>query len=186
MTATPISRGTLHLVVGPSGAGKDTLIDAARTARPDLYIPRRVITRPAVAGGEQHFAATPHEFAAQAEGGAFALSWAAHGLRYGIPVDIEAQLATGRPVLINVSRSVVDEARWRFAPLRVIVITAPIEVLAARLAGRGRETADDIAKRLARAPFATPEGEDVWLVDNGGTVTAGVAGFLAALTRPSS
>ena len=175
------ARGTLHLVVGPSGAGKDMLIDAARAARPDLVVARRAITRPADAGGEAHDAMTPEAFAQAAEAGAFALHWQAHGLSYGIPARIETALAAGQSVLANVSRSVIDAARARFAPLRVLFVTAPADVLAARLAGRGRETADDIAERLARAPFAEPHGPDVWRIDNGGTRDAGVAAFLAAI-----
>ena len=175
------ARGTLHLVVGPSGAGKDTLIDAARTARPDMDFPRRTITRPETAGGEPHEAATPEGFADRVASGQFALHWRAHDLRYGIPAAIEASLADGRHVLVNVSRSVVEAARTRFAPLRILVVTAPEQVLARRLAGRGRETADDIAARLARAPYALPEGPDVCVIDNGGRVEDSIAAFLAAL-----
>jgi phosphonate metabolism protein PhnN/1,5-bisphosphokinase (PRPP-forming) len=181
VSEAPGRPGTLHLVVGPSGAGKDTLIEAARAVRPDLHIPRRVITRPEDAGGEPHIPETAAGFTARADAGAFALHWAAHGLRYGIPADIAARLASGQPILANVSRSVVDEARQRFAPLRIIVVTAPPAVLAERLAGRGRESAADIAARLDRAPYAMPVGPDVWTVDNGGTVAAGVAAFVAAL-----
>jgi ribose 1,5-bisphosphokinase len=174
-------RGTLHLVVGPSGAGKDTLIDAVRARRPDLFIPRRVITRPADAGGEAHDALSPEAFASAAAAGAFALHWQAHGLCYGIPAGIEAVLAAGRPVLANVSRTVIDTARARFTPLRILFVTAPAPVLAKRLAGRGRESVGEIAERLARAPYAVPSGPDVWLIDNSGTEQAGTAAFEEAL-----
>lgn len=174
-------RGVLHLVVGPSGAGKDTLIDAARAARPDLVVPRRAVTRGADAGGEAIEALGAAEFAARAAAGGFALHWQAHGLGYGIPAGIEADLAAGRDVLINVSRGVIAQARARFQPLRVLVVTAAPEVLAARLAARGREDAADIAQRLARAGQDMPEGPDVHLIDNGGALEAGIAAFLAAL-----
>lgn len=178
-----MGRGTLHLVVGPSGAGKDTLIDAARLARPDLLVPRRVITRPAEAGGEIHDPMTPEAFRAAAEAGAFALHWHAHGLDYGIPASAAAALAEGRPVLANVSRTVIDAARAAFAPVRVMFVTAPVAVLSQRLAARGRETAEAIAERLARAPLAPPHGPDVRVVDNGGDHATGVAAFLAALEQ---
>lgn len=175
-------RGTLHLVVGPSGVGKDTLIEAARRARPDLVVPRRVITRPADAGGEIHSAMTPEAFRHAAEEGAFALWWRAHGLGYGIPAEMADALTAGRHVLVNVSRTVIDEARARFAPLRVLLITAPAEILACRLAGRGRESRAEIAERMARAPFSAPRGSDVTVIDNGGSPEEGAAAFLAALT----
>src|SRR5487761_2171053 len=79
----------------------------------------------------------------------FALRWRAHGLDYGIPEDIEDDLARGRIVIANVSRAVIADAAARF-PVRVIAVTAPAAILAARLAGRGRETEADIAARLAR------------------------------------
>src|SRR5579863_6477078 len=128
----------LVLVVGPSGAGKDTLLDAAKQALagdPRFYFVRRVITRPADAGGEAHEAVTDEEFARRD----FALQWQAHGLRYGIPADA---LSDNRVAVANVSRTVIAEAVQRFAA-RVIEITASPAVLAARLGARGREDAAD-------------------------------------------
>ena len=54
--------GRLILVVGPSGAGKDTLIDAAVARRAGLARARRVVTRPEEAGGEDFEAVTPERF----------------------------------------------------------------------------------------------------------------------------
>ncbi|MBC7181481.1 MAG: phosphonate metabolism protein/1,5-bisphosphokinase (PRPP-forming) PhnN, partial [Roseovarius sp.] len=54
--------GRAFAVVGPSGAGKDTLIDAARAARPDLQVIRRVITRPEALGGEDFEGVSEVEF----------------------------------------------------------------------------------------------------------------------------
>lgn len=174
--------GTLFPVVGPSGAGKDTLIDAARRARPDVVFPRRVITRPEEKGGEPFEGVTEAEFRRRAEAGAFAFTWDAHGLSYGIPAGIAEALAAGRDVVFNGSRGIVAAARARFPRLRVIVVTAPPEVLAARLAARGREDAADIARRLARAGYAAPEGPDVVTVVNDGSVEDGARRFLAALS----
>src|SRR5271165_3345282 len=113
----------LILVVGPSGAGKDTLLDRARaTLEGDgrFRFVRRVITRPAEAGGEAHEAVTEAEFATRR----FALSWYAHGIYYGIPEDIEADLKVGRTVVASVSRGVIVEASSRY-DVRVIEVTAP-------------------------------------------------------------
>ncbi|MGH7043675.1 MAG: hypothetical protein ACREFY_16315, partial [Acetobacteraceae bacterium] len=73
-----------------------------------------------------------------------------------------------------------DAAR-RF-PGRAIVLTASPEVLAARLVGRGREPAADIAARLART-VALPAGLGVETVLNDSTPEIGAARVLAALSR---
>lgn len=170
----------LVLVVGPSGAGKDTLLDAAKQALADdprFHFVRRVITRPADAGGEAHEAVTEEEFARRD----FALQWQAHGLRYGIPADA---VDDNRVAVANVSRTVIAEAVRRFAA-RVIEITAPPAVLAARLGARGREGAADVMERLART-VPLPADVHVETVINDGSVAEGVARFLAALNRAAS
>ncbi len=177
--------GRLFAVVGPSGAGKDTLIAAAAEARPDLVVARRVITRPESAGGEDFTGVDVARFAAMQASGAFALVWQAHGLSYGIPASIEAALLAGRDVVFNGSRAALLQAALRFPAMKVIVVTASPEVLARRLAGRGRESAADIAQRLARSVFALPGGIAATEVPNGGTLAEGTARFLAALQPPS-
>ena len=173
-------RGTLHLVVGPSGVGKDTLIAAACAARPDILYPVRAITRPA-GPGEAHEPVSEAEFAACEAAGRFLLAWRAHGLAYGVPASAGTALAQGRDVVVNVSRAVVADARARLAPVRVLALTASPEALARRLAGRGRETEAEIAARLRRTPPPLPEGPDVHIIDNGGPLPAATAAFLAAL-----
>src|SRR5690606_27135470 len=108
----------LVLVVGPSGAGKDMLINAARAALTGdgrFVFPRRVVTREAFAALEDHDSVTPTDFALLAANGAYALSWEAHGLRYGIPASIADDIAAGRVVVLNGSRAMVEPARERFA-----------------------------------------------------------------------
>lgn len=178
-------RGTLFLVVGPSGAGKDTLLDAARARLEPLgrhVFPCREITRPADAGGEQHIARSDAEFAARRADGHYALSWQAHGLGYGIGRAMLDDLAAGRHVVCNVSRGVLDEARQRLAPVRIVLVTAPDAVLARRIAARGRESAADAAARVARAPDAMPAGDDVVTIVNEGSLDVAIAAMLAALT----
>lgn len=168
----------IFAVVGPSGAGKDTLIRGALAARPGLRLLRRVITRPSEAGGEDFEGVSEHEFALRQTRGDFALHWTAHGLRYGLPKD---QLTGPGDVIFNGSRAALPQARQAFPDLRIILITAPDPVLARRLALRGRETADDIAARLARAAFTLPAGIMAQTIVNDGTPEAGVALLLAAL-----
>lgn len=168
----------LVAVVGPSGAGKDTLMEAACAVRPDIRAARRVITRPASAGGEDFDGVTPGDFARMEAEGAFALQWEAHGLRYAIP---KSALEGEGLVLFNASRAVLAQAAERWPDLVVLLVTAPPEVLAARLAGRGREDSADQARRIARAGFALPEGLNLRRICNDGAQDLGVQRFLDAL-----
>jgi guanylate kinase len=168
----------LILVVGPSGAGKDTVLNGAKRALagdPGVRFVRRVITRAADPDGEDHEAVSDADFDRRD----LALRWQAHGLRYGIPADVADDLARGATVIANVSRGVIAEAAGRF-PVRVVEVTAPAAVLARRLAERGREGAADVAARLARA-VALPGGVEVVTVVNDGAVEDAVRRFLAAI-----
>jgi phosphonate metabolism protein PhnN/1,5-bisphosphokinase (PRPP-forming) len=170
----------LVLVVGPSGAGKDTLLNVARSELdrdPRFRFVRRVITRPAQAGGEAHEAVTPAEFMTRR----FALRWHAHGIDYGIPLSIETDLADGRIVVASVSRGVIADAAARY-DTRVIVVTAPAALLAERLATRGREDTSAIARRLAR-DVPLPAGVPTETVVNDSTLQEGATRFRAALSR---
>lgn len=173
--------GQLFAVVGPSGAGKDTLIEAARTARPDLLIVRRVITRPEAMGGEDFQGVTEAEFAKRKARGEFALDWRAHGLRYGLPALQLAERLAGRDVLFNGSRAALEAAAVIFPELVVIRVTAASAVLMDRLLARGRETREEIAARVQRASYEVPAGLKVIDISNDGPLEAGVAQFLAAL-----
>ncbi len=174
-----MSAGRLIAVVGPSGAGKDTLLAAALAARPDLVRARRVITRPQEAGGEAFEGVSAAEFEARLRRGAFALHWRAHGLRYGVPARIDTDLAAGHTVLFNGSRAALPAARARYPALEVVMITAPARLLAERLAARGREDAGTIAARLARGTLAVPSGARI--VVNDASAETGAARLLCAI-----
>src|ERR1700729_2806002 len=94
--------GTLFFVVGPSGSGKDSLIDGARTVLEPTgrYVfARRVITRPAGSAGEDHEFTTEEEFARRESLGDFLISWNAHGLRYGLLASLLVALENGQNVI---------------------------------------------------------------------------------------
>lgn len=171
-TGEPHGPGPLVLVVGPSGAGKDTLLDGARALlrdRPDIVFARRVVTRPG-SPSEDHDSLTPEAFAALRSNGGFSLCWSAHGLDYGLPARYAVDVAEGRCVVANVSRTVVSVARSLFGRVACVLVTAPPEVLAHRLAGRARR--DDVGSRLARtASLDAPSADHV--IENTGTPEEG-------------
>lgn len=151
--------GRLFFVVGPSGVGKDSLIDGLRSRlnENEFVFARRVITRAADAGGEVHESCSEEHFVRREAAGEFLVSWQAHGMRYGIPGHLVGELAAGRHVIANGSRGAAALLAERVANLVVVEIDAPAEIIAARLDARGRESAEEIAKRLSRAAVSYPE-----------------------------
>lgn len=183
MTVAP---GRLVLVTGPSGVGKDSLLDGAHAAlrdRADIVFPRRMVTRAPGLGGEDYIAVSEVDFAAMAARGDFALHWPAHGLHYGIPASIDADLAAGRQVVVNVSRAVIDAARLKYPGLLVLAINASPDVLRKRLQARGRETPAEIEERLQRAAAYRLEGPDVVQLNNDGPLADGIAAFVGLLEK---
>lgn len=173
-------------MVGPSGVGKDTLIDGARAALasdPRVVFARREITRPADAGGEAHIAVDDETFQARRQAGGYLLDWEAHGLSYGLPAALADDLAAGRTVVANVSRAVLDVARERFSQVRVVAISASPATVARRLAARGREDAAGVKARLARAARYSTQGDDVIEVRNDGPAAEGIAALVSAIGR---
>ena len=184
MTPPPSQFGRVFALVGPSGAGKDTLLAGARAVLPELCLVRRVITRAADAGGEDYEAVSEAEFDRRAALGEFALQWGAHGLRYGIPLAGLLPRRRGRDVIFNGSRGALAQAMAAIPDLIVLQVTVPPDVLAARLATRGRETAAEIAARIARADTALPPGLACIEIANDTTPEAGIARLVAALQPP--
>ncbi|PJE41883.1 MAG: phosphonate metabolism protein/1,5-bisphosphokinase (PRPP-forming) PhnN [Pseudomonas sp.] len=186
--------GRLIYLMGPSGSGKDSLLNAARErlAERGCVIVRRIITRSAEAVGEDAIGVSPAEFDQQEAAGAFALSWRANGLAYGIPRQIDDWLAAGQDVLVNGSRGYLPQARERYPELLAILLQVDEAALRQRLHARGRESAEQIEARLARSrelqlPSATvagdsDEGESQWLLNNSGPLDQTVTQLLQLLS----
>jgi ribose 1,5-bisphosphokinase len=180
-----MTAGRLVLVVGPSGAGKDSLIAAARdhfVGDERFVFVRRVVTRDPNSF-EDHICLSPDAFALEAKTGRFALQWSAHGLSYGLPIDIEEALAIGRVVVCNVSRSVVALARQRYGSgtVDVVYIDANPDIRRARIAGRGRETA--AGSRMEAGRDTVDPRACTLLVDNSGLFSEAAAVFCQGIVR---
>jgi ribose 1,5-bisphosphokinase len=151
-SAAAIGPGRLILVVGPSGAGKDTLLGLAKAAcadDPNIVFPRRVITRQASAS-EDNEEVSASAFEAALARHEYAMHWQAHGHCYALSRAIDDELRTGHAVVANVSRTVIAAMRRAYADVVVVSITAPPNVLAERLAMRGRSSDGRIEHRLGR------------------------------------
>jgi ribose 1,5-bisphosphokinase len=171
MTRQPDPTGRLVYVMGPSGAGKDTLLGYARE-RVDpkrVVFAHRYITRAADAGGENHVALSDKEFSSRQAAGLFALQWASHGFNYAIGAEINLWLGCGLVVVASGARAVWPHARVRYPNIIGVLIDAPMELRARRLAARGRENELAIRERLARE-VRTPPGDGIRRIDNSGSV----------------
>jgi len=165
--ANAIGPGKLVLVVGPSGAGKDTLLGLAKAAcadDPGIVFPRRVITRQASAS-EDNEEVSAGTFQEAVERGYFAVHWDAHGHRYALSRAIDDDIRAGRTVVVNVSRTVIAKMRRAYADVVVVSITAPPNVLAERIALRARGSDGRLDQRLNRTVEDASAAPDVTIVN---------------------
>ncbi|MHC6226678.1 phosphonate metabolism protein/1,5-bisphosphokinase (PRPP-forming) PhnN [Pseudomonas sp. X10] len=178
------SAGRLIYLIGPSGAGKDSLIEAARRklAAHGVQIARRIITRSAESKGEDAMSVSPERFHELLHAEGFALHWRANGLDYGIPAQVDQWLASGRHVLVNGSRAHLMEARRRYPDLLAIRLDVDPAVLRHRLLARARESIEEIEQRLARnQQLLMADDRSIHVLDNSGTLEAAVEGLLGLM-----
>lgn len=175
--------GFFFYIVGPSGAGKDTLIDGARQRLPaDAFVfARRVITRPPGKPGEDYDSCTEEVFRQRQAQGEFLITWGAHGLFYGLPRSLLSDQQAGRHIIANGSRAVAEQIKALVPNLVFIEITAPIEVLAKRIAKRGRETEDEIRQRLARQVTELPSDVTTYRIQNDQTPDIAIERFVSTI-----
>jgi alpha-D-ribose 1-methylphosphonate 5-triphosphate diphosphatase len=170
-----MSGGRLIAIVGPSGAGKDRVLDEVAQAVPHITPVRRVITRAPDLPGEASIPVSPQDFAEMRANGAFCLHWCAHGLSYGIPVQVLADVQGGAQRIVNLSRGVLSEAQALFPDLLVLHVTARPETLARRLMARHRETEAEIDGRMSRVTPDLPAGIQCLDLPNDGPIEDTVA-----------
>ena len=179
------AQGCLIVVVGPSGAGKDSILKAAANYfrnNPRINFVRRMITRECDPASEVHDSVSEFEFIERKNRGEFSVWWQANGLYYGLPFELFARIDHGQLLIANGSRVAIADIRSKFKQLAVVHITVNEDVLATRLISRNRETADKIAQRLERNKVINSiEGDDVFTIDNSASRNTAIDAFIALI-----
>ncbi len=177
--------GTLFLIVGNSGSGKDTIISEVLKKYPShlkqIYVPKRFITRQP-SETEKNILISTEKFKNMEENGQFALKWHIYKLDYGIPIEINEWLKKGNPVLVNVSRTIVKKAREIYKNIKVVFIDVPLEIIIKRLNERGRESSELLKERIERAKNYPLYTEADFIVNNSGELNNAVDQLLHYIT----
>ncbi|MHA2035976.1 MAG: hypothetical protein ACW972_01345 [Promethearchaeota archaeon] len=178
--------GTLFLIIGNSGSGKDSIISGIiEKFPPDLIkiiSPKRYITR-LPSKFENNISVTNKEFKELEEKGKFALKWHIYQLYYGVPIEIEDWLKKGHPVIINVSRTIVNEAKEKYGNVKVIFIEVPFEITLQRIKDRKRESAELLQERIEQARKNQNFPEADYVVDNSGDLSEAISQCLDYLIQ---
>lgn len=167
-------KGCLVYIVGASGSGKDTLLNGVRKSgglAGEVIVAHRYITRPNKPGAESHVELGHDDFEVRQKHGLFSLSWSAHGNHYGIGCEIDSWMESGFDVLVNGSRKYLSEVEKKYPDVLVIKIAVDSSILKQRLIARGRETSEEIERRVARNHELDSQSQESCLsVDNSGSL----------------
>jgi guanylate kinase len=167
--------GRVVVLSGPSAVGKSTVVRRLRELVPDLYFSVSATTRvprPGEADGVDYRFVTPERFQQLIDDGAM-LEWAdIHGglHRSGTLAEpIRHASASGQPVLIEVDLAGARAVKKALPDVVTVFLAPPSRAaLQQRLADRGTETADVMARRLAtaEAELAAQDEFDVVVVNS--------------------
>jgi guanylate kinase len=161
----------LAIISGPSGVGKDTIIDVMRqreaeTGRTgDRHYVVTVTTRAPrngeVDGVDYHFV-TREEFLAMRAARGFLEANEVHGNWYGSPRDqVRAALAAGRDVILKIDVQGAQVVKEQVSEaLLIFVIPPSLETLFQRLRARATETADELEIRQRNAAIELARQDD--------------------------
>jgi len=149
-------KSRLTVLSGPSGVGKDAVIEVIRARAPWIWLSVSMTTRKPrpyeVDGTHYHFVSRA-EFERMVAAGSL-LEWAEFaGNLYGTPRGaVEGHLSVGVPVLLKIDLQGARQVRDAMPEARLVFLAPPsIEELYKRLRGRGTESEESLRRRLAHA-----------------------------------
>ena len=185
----------LVIISGPSGVGKDTIIEAMRRL-PTAAAYHYVVTcttrppRPGEVDGIHYRFLTPEAFAAMRDEDGF-LEWAeVHGNWYGTPRDsVRAALAAGRDVVLKIDVQGAETVKKKVPEALLIFLVPPsMQELFRRLRSRATESADELEVRQRNAAIELARREDYDHVVENATgevdrTAAGIVGLIAEAHR---
>jgi guanylate kinase len=150
-------RGLMFILSSPSGAGKTTIARKLLAEDAEIAMSVSVTTRPMRPGeveGRDYYFVDPSEFDRMVDSGEF-YEWATvFGNSYGTPkAHIRERLKSGRDVLFDIDWQGTQQLHQKAQAdvVRVFILPPSVEELGRRLAGRGTDSAEVIAARMARA-----------------------------------
>jgi guanylate kinase len=168
-----VGEARLTVLSGPSGVGKDAVVEAVRRLHPEVWVSVSVTTRPPrlyeTDGVEYHFVDRA-EFASLVEAGALLEHAEYAGNLYGTPrAPVERQLAGGKPALLVIELQGMRQVRKVMPEAQFVFLAPPSwEELVRRLVGRGTEPNEVVRQRLdqARIELASEAEFDVRIVND--------------------
>jgi guanylate kinase len=156
MTISPAFSGSLFIVAAPSGAGKSTLVNALLAQEPGIKLSISTTTRaprPGETDGVQYHFTSAEDFVKRADRGEF-LEWAeVHGNYYGTSrLIVEKEMKHGTDILLEIDWQGAQQVRRQFPDaVGIFVLPPSMGELERRLVGRGQDSAEVIARRVAAA-----------------------------------
>ncbi|HET6481442.1 MAG TPA: guanylate kinase [Actinoplanes sp.] len=152
--ARPAAR--LTVLSGPSGVGKDSVIELIRARSPWIKLSVSVTTRKMrdyETDGEHYHFVTRQDFQRLIDGGQLLEHAEFAGNLYGTPrAQVEGWLSQGRPVLLKIDLQGARQVRATMPDAQLVFLAPPsVEELRRRLTGRGTDDEETIRRRLAHA-----------------------------------
>ena len=173
--------GTLYLIVGPTGSGKQALIDAVLETRPDIRRAPLIVTADRSDNTCVVGAISPDRFLNLIRREAFALQWDSDGFRYGLTHDATKQLRDGQSLILSCDSFVIEKARELYPNVQTIFITARMDVLRRRLASMAYGSDTEIEMHLAQSARMRPKDDAMTTVDTSDSIAAGAKALMAAI-----